>query len=89
MAKVRFTQNIQRHVDCPECAAPGATVRAVLDAVFSANPKARGYVLDDRGEVRRHMIVFVDGKAVKDRAALSDPVGESSEVYIMQALSGG
>lgn len=89
MACVRFTENIQRHVDCPPCEAAGQTVREVLDFVFQTNERARGYVLDDRGEVRKHMIVFVDGKAVSDRKGLTDPVKEGSEIYIMQALSGG
>jgi len=35
------------------------------------------------------MIVFVDGKAVTDRRGLTDPVTDGSEVYVMQALSGG
>lgn len=89
MARVSFTQNIQRHVACPETRAPGNTVREVLEHVFRANVPARGYVLDEHGEVRRHMIVFVDGVAIKDRRDLSDPVGPDSHVYIMQALSGG
>jgi molybdopterin converting factor small subunit len=89
MARVKFTQNLQRHVTCPVAEASGATVREVLEAVFSANPQARGYVLDEHGEVRRHMIVFVDGRPIRDRAGLSDPVGEASEIYVMQALSGG
>ena len=89
MARVRFTENIQRHVQCPPCEAPGRTVREVLDAVFRDHDRARGYVLDERGEVRKHMIVFVDGKAVADRKELSDVVGDGSEIYVMQALSGG
>ncbi len=89
MASVSFTENIQRHVACPTTEAPGRTVREVLDAVFIANPRARGYVLDEHGAVRRHMIVFVDGKAVKDRLSLTDPVAPSSKVHVMQALSGG
>jgi len=89
MARVTFTQNIQRHVACPPADVPGRTVREVLDTIFQRHERARGYVLDERGEVRRHMIVFVDGKAVSDRRGLSDPVGPASEIYIMQALSGG
>lgn len=89
MARVRFTENIQRHVQCPPSDAPGRTVREVLDVVFRGNDRARGYVLDERGEVRKHMIVFVDGRAVADRKGLSDEVGEGSEIYVMQALSGG
>jgi hypothetical protein len=89
MPRVVFTQNLQRHVACPPCDVAGATVREVLDAAFAANPRARGYVLDDHGELRHHMVVFVDGAMVGDRVGLSDPVPPSGEVYVMQALSGG
>jgi sulfur-carrier protein len=89
MAKVAFTPNIQRHVHCPETEADGSSVREVLDAVFAANPKARSYVLDDQGGVRRHMTIFVDGQTIRDRARLSDPVSGASRIYVFQALSGG
>jgi hypothetical protein len=89
MPTVSFTENIQRHVACPTGAVSGQTVREVLDNVFSGNQRARGYVLDDRGAVRKHMNVFVDGEPITDRETLSDCVGEHSEVFIMQALSGG
>jgi sulfur carrier protein ThiS len=89
MAQLTFTPNIQRHVACPPRQVPGATVREVLDAGFADNTRARSYVLDDQGGLRRHMIVFVNGQAVRDRATLSDPVPEGAEVYVMQALSGG
>lgn len=89
MPTVSFTANLQRHVACPPVRVEGRTVRDVLDRVFAANERARSYVLDDQGALRKHMIVFVDGKAVTDRTRLSDVVPESGEVYVMQALSGG
>lgn len=89
MARVVFTSNLRQHVACPTVEAAGRTVREVLDAAFRENPPARSYVLDDQGAIRRHMIVFVNGKAIADRAGLSDPVPEGAEVYVMQALSGG
>ena len=89
MATVVFTQNIQRHVECPETEAAGATVRDVLDAVFAANPRARSYVLDDQAALRRHMSIFVDGRLIRDRARLSDPVTETATISVFQALSGG
>jgi molybdopterin converting factor small subunit len=89
MVRVSFTPNIQRHVQCPPCQVAGATVRDVLDAVFAANERARGYVLDDRGALRKHMNVFVNGDQIRDREGLSDVVSDGSEVYIFQALSGG
>ena len=89
MAKVVFTPNIQRHVALPEAEACGRTVRDVLEAVFTDNPQARGYVLDDQCGLRKHMTIFVDGRMIRDRARLSDAVSETSTVYVFQALSGG
>ena len=85
MARVVFTANLRRHIDAPETEVPGKTVGQVLDAVFARNPRLRGYVLDDQGRVRHHVVVFVNG----DRADLGDAVADSSEVYVLQALSGG
>jgi len=89
MAKVAFTPNIQRHVACPEAEASGTTVREVLEQVFAANPQARGYVLDDQAALRKHMMIFVDGKAIRDRKHLGDAVTETSRIFVFQALSGG
>ena len=89
MAEVVFTPNLRRHVDCPTVQVPGATVAEVLARVFADNPRLRGYVLDDQGALRKHMVVFVDGAQLVDRDRLGDPVGPAAELYVMQALSGG
>ena len=67
----------------------GATVGDALADVFAREPQVRAYVLDEQGRLRRHITVFVDGRMIRDREGLSDPVGEASEVRVMQALSGG
>ena len=89
MPRVVFTQNLRRHVDCPPVDAAGSTVRAVLDEVFAANPRLRGYVVDDQARLRHHVVVFVDGQLIRDRVTLADPVAARSEIAVMQALSGG
>lgn len=89
MARVVFTSNLQRHLRCPETTVAAGTLHAVLVQVFDAQPQARGYVLDEQGHLRKHVTVFIDGRRVGDREKLDEPVGESSEVYVMQALTGG
>ena len=92
MLRVAFTENLQRHVACPPSevdVGDGATVREVLDAYFALQPKARGYVVDEQGALRKHMVVFVDGEQIRDRAGLSVGVAKNAEIWIMQALSGG
>jgi hypothetical protein len=89
MPSVRFTRNIQRHVDCPTLDVEGSTLGEVLDAYFTTNEKARGYVLDDRGKLRKHMAAFIDGRQIDDRDTLSDAVPGDAVVDIVQSLSGG
>jgi sulfur-carrier protein len=89
VARVVFTANLQRHVHSPPGDAGGTTVREVLEEIFARNPALRGYVLDDQGRMRKHMSVFVDGQQIQDRVTLRDPVRPDSEVYVLQALSGG
>jgi sulfur-carrier protein len=89
MAKVHFTSNLRRHVDCPTMDAAGTTVRQILDQAFAQNPRLGTYVLDDQGHIRKHMRILVDGKAITDLEKQSDSVNPASEVWIMQALSGG
>jgi sulfur-carrier protein len=89
MATVHFTSNLRRHVDCPSMVAQGATVRLVLDKVFMAHPRLETYVLDDQRALRKHMRILVDGLAIHDLARQSDAVSPDSEVWVMQALSGG
>lgn len=85
MPRVVFTSHLQRHVQCAEADVAGATVGAALDAVFRAQPQVRAYVLDDQGELRKHIAVFVDGR----RARLADTVASNAAIHVLQALTGG
>ena len=64
-------------------------MREVLRHVFKVNTRLETYVLDDQGALRKHMRILVDGVAVRDLTGLADAVAASSEVWVMQALSGG
>ncbi len=89
MASLRFTPNLRRHVQSPASQVAGATVLQVLERYFEANPRVRGYVLDDQGAVRKHVAIFVNREPIRDRAGLSDSVKEHDEIFVVQALSGG
>lgn len=89
MPRVVFTSNLRQHVELPEIVVDGQTVRQALEAVFAAHQRLRGYIVDEHNRLRTHMVIFVDGRPVKDRERLSDPVRPDGELYVMQALSGG
>lgn len=89
MPRVTFTPHLLRFLDAPPREVPGTTVGDALAHVFAANPRLQGYILDERGAVRQHVTIFVDDAPIRDRHALSDPVGAHAEIYVLQALSGG
>lgn len=89
MARIVFTQQLRRFTDTPEVDAPVATLRAALEAAFALNPLLRGYVLDEQGHMRGNVVAFVDGRRCTDRIRLDDALAPASQVYVLQALSGG
>ncbi len=89
MIRVDFTPNLRRHLTLDSCLVEAKTVADVLEQLFASQDKLRGYILDDQGAVRKHINIFVDNKIIHDRIGLTDKISDSSEVFIMQALSGG
>jgi len=89
MPTVSFTSALQRFLAAPSAQVEGNTVSEALSAVFADRPKLRSYVLDDQGALRRHVAVYVKGRAVSDRDGLTDPVEPHDEIHVFQALSGG
>lgn len=81
--------HLQSFVNCEPVEVAGSDVKSALTAALAGRGQLRSYILDDQGRLRRHVMLFVDGQMVIDRVGLSDPVKGNSEVYVMQALSGG
>jgi sulfur-carrier protein len=89
VVRVTFTPHLQRFLDAPACDVSAFTVGEAFERVFDDNPRLRGYVLDEHGRVRQHIRVFVDDVPIRDRVRLSDHVAAGSEIFVLQALSGG
>jgi molybdopterin synthase sulfur carrier subunit len=63
----------------------GATIGELLRALERAQPAIDGWILDERGLVRRHINVFVNG----ERAGQDTPVDPDDRVDVLPAISGG
>ena len=66
--------------------ADGDTLGDVLLDLDRQFPGIRFRVVDEQGQLRKHVNVWLDSERVRDLSAPLDGVGE---VVIMQALSGG
>ena len=89
MAKVVFTSHLGSVAPSDPCHYEAPDVGSVLSAAFTDHPGLEHYILDDQGNVRRHVVIFVDGCQLARAAALDAPVKAKSEIYVLQALSGG
>ena len=65
---------------------PGSTVRQVIDNLDTAYPGVKARLVQD-GRLNPSIGVAVDG--VVSRLRLLQPVGETSEVHFLPAVSGG
>ena len=69
----------------PEHELQGATVIELIRALEAGNPELRGWILDERGLIRRHINVFVNG----ERGGESTAVSAEDRVEVLPAITGG
>jgi sulfur-carrier protein len=86
MAIVRLRGALRRLAgDEAEHRVEGATVDELLRALESAHASLEGWVLDERGRIRRHINVYVNGEP----GGADSPVGADDCVDVLPAISGG
>lgn len=68
---------------------PAGNVGEALQVLWSRHVGLRDRVLTERGEVRPHVNVFVDGQVARRDQALQTAISNDSEICIMPAVSGG
>lgn len=68
---------------------PCATTRDALAAMGSRSPGALDRVMNERGEVRPHVNVFVNGESIRFLDGLRTPTPNGSIIVILAAVSGG
>jgi molybdopterin synthase sulfur carrier subunit len=60
-----------------------------LARLWTECPGIRDRVLDERGRVRPHINIFVDGENIRYTGGLEAAVPANAEVFIIPAVSGG
>jgi molybdopterin converting factor small subunit len=63
----------------------GATVVELLRALELRHPQVSGWILDERGLIRRHINVFVNG----ERGDMTTAVRPTDRVEVLPAITGG
>ena len=66
-----------------------ATVGELIEALERAHPGLRERLVDDKGQVRRFINLFVGDEDIRHLAGLATPLAEGTEVSIVPAIAGG
>lgn len=70
---------------CSDHSVEGGTVGELLHELERAQPAVSGWILDERGLIRRHINVFVNGEYERE----DTPVGPDDRIDVLPAISGG
>lgn len=65
------------------------SVKDALSLLWKQCPAVRDRVITERGEVRPHVNIFVDGESIRDSGGLGSPIRDGAEIVILPAVSGG
>jgi molybdopterin converting factor small subunit len=86
MPVVRLREPLKRLAgNCSEHTLAAATVGDLLHELEATQPSLSGWILDERGLIRPHINVFVNGELGDGRSALQD----GDRVDVIPAISGG
>ncbi len=87
---VRVPTILRSYTDgASEVTADGATLGEVLDSLDASYPGMKGRIVDEQGELRRFVNVYVGNDDVRFLDGLDTPVHEGSQVSVIPAVAGG
>ncbi len=72
-----------------EVTADGSTLAELLDSLEAAHPGIKERVVDDAGELRRFVNVYVGDEDVRFVGGLEAKVDDDAKVSIIPAVAGG
>ena len=85
MALVRLRGPLKALAGDAELPVAGGTVAELLRVLEGERPALQGWILDERGRIRRHINVFVNGEKGGEDTA----IGPDDCVDVLPAISGG
>jgi len=67
----------------------GSTVADTLEALWVSYPAVRDRVVNEQGQVRQHINIFLGKENIRYTGGLTTPVNSGAEISIVPAVSGG
>lgn len=65
------------------------TVAEALQELWKLHIGLRDRVVNEQGQLRMHVNIFVDGENIRRKQLLDTPVSDRAEITILPSVSGG
>ncbi len=75
--------------DLDSVSVAGDTIDELITNLEQAHPGIKERLLDDAGNVRRFVLIYVNGEDIRDLQDKATPVKDADEVSIVPAIAGG
>ncbi|MGH3384997.1 MAG: MoaD/ThiS family protein [Nocardioidaceae bacterium] len=72
-----------------EVSADGATLSEVLDSLDASFPGIKGRIVDEQGELRRFVNVYVGSEDVRFDEGLGTATADGAQISVIPAVAGG
>ena len=69
--------------------AVGKTIEQIVDSLDSAYPGMRERLIDDNGDLRHFVNIYLNGEDIRYIDGLKSPVSDNDELSIVPAVAGG
>lgn len=67
----------------------GGTIKQVLDELFTAHPDIKNHLIEENGDLRNFVNIFINNEDIRHSGGLDSEVGDNSDVRIIPSIAGG
>lgn len=90
MPKVKIPGPLRRLVENKdEIIVEGTTLKEVIEKLGEINPEMKNRILDENGEVRRFINIYINNEDIRFMKGINTEVKDTDEITIIPAIAGG
>tara|TARA_B110000263_G_scaffold106198_1_gene92732 strand:+ start:399 stop:740 length:342 start_codon:yes stop_codon:yes gene_type:complete len=67
----------------------GGTIKEVLGELFLAHPEIKNHLIEENGDLRNFVNIFVNNEDIRHSGGLDSEVEDNSDVRIIPSIAGG
>ena len=89
-SKLKIPSPLRRFTnDQSELEVNGNNIQKILDELFKAHPDIKNHLVEDDGNLRNFVNIFINGEDIRQKGGMDAEVSNESDVRIIPSIAGG